>query len=73
MSRAHDIEPVSSEEQLAVGIGKAAKIVDLSENTVRGLIYRGELHSIHVGRKHLVPLWSIRRFLGEGNGETSDA
>jgi excisionase family DNA binding protein len=50
--------------QLALGIVEAAKRLSLSPRTVASLIKTGELSSLKVGRRRIIPLSAIEKFLG---------
>lgn len=51
------------ESQLALGIGKTAKLLDISKDSTRRAIARGDLEIIRVGRRVLVLRASIERLL----------
>ncbi len=50
--------------QLALDIVEAAKRLSLSPRTVASLIKTGELGSLKVGRRRIIPLVAIEKFLG---------
>jgi hypothetical protein len=47
----------------AVNLKQAAVIADLSENKMRDLVRQGVVKSIRVGRRHVISLREIDRFL----------
>jgi excisionase family DNA binding protein len=49
--------------QMALDIVEAAKRLSLSPRTVASLIKSGELHSLKVGRRRIVPIAAITEFL----------
>lgn len=50
-------------EPRAVNLKQAAMIADLSENKMRDLVRQGRVRSVRVGRRHLIALREIDRFL----------
>ena len=46
-----------------VDVPEAAKLMSVSESTVRRLCYRGELDSIKVGTRLLVPVVAIAEYI----------
>ena len=53
----------------AYNIAEAAEILGLSESTVKAEIDAGRLWAKQVGRRWLVPQWSIDKFLGKPEPE----
>ena len=53
-----------TDEQLAVSISKAAKLLDCSPATVRRAIERGELRAVRLMGKLIVPVVELERYLG---------
>lgn len=52
---------------LAVGIPEAARRLGLSPRTVASLIARREIRSQKVGRRRIIPLVELERFLEQGS------
>lgn len=59
------VELSSWRQRGAVAREDAARILDISAAKVDDLRSSGELHSKRVGRRVLIPVWSIRSYLGE--------
>jgi excisionase family DNA binding protein len=59
--------PMSDHERLVVSVPEAARLLDISRTHAYELIARGELPSIRLGRRILVPLRPLLRLL-EGAG-----
>ena len=57
-------EEVVEIEQLAVKVRTAAKVMDVSESTVRKLIREGKLEAVEVGSDKRVTGKSIKALLG---------
>jgi excisionase family DNA binding protein len=55
---------MTSEEQLAVSIPKAADLLDCSSATVRRAIERGEIRAVRLLGKVIVPMVELERLLG---------
>lgn len=55
---------MTTDEQLAVSISKAAKLLDCSPATVRRAIERGELRAVRLMGKLIVPVVELDRYLG---------
>jgi excisionase family DNA binding protein len=55
---------MTTDEQLAVSISKAAKLLDCSPATVRRAIERGELRAVRLMGKLIVPVVELERYLG---------
>jgi phage antirepressor YoqD-like protein len=51
---------------LVVRIRRAAKLLDLSERSIRQFLYDGKLDSVYVGGTRLVTYASIERLLEKG-------
>ena len=49
--------------RLLYAISEISEATNLGQTTVKGLIYTGELDSIKVGRRRLVPVESIDKFI----------
>ena len=58
-------------EQLAVSVPEAAKRIGVSRNLAFQMAQRGELPSVRVGRRRIVPLAALNRWLEEQAGEAS--
>jgi excisionase family DNA binding protein len=52
------------DDQLAVSIAKAAKLLDCSAATVRRAVERGELRSVRLMGKVIIPIAELERHLG---------
>jgi excisionase family DNA binding protein len=57
-------------EPIAVDVQEAARLTSLSPYTVRAYIRQKKLRAVHVGRRVLVPLAELRRFVTEGTDST---
>jgi excisionase family DNA binding protein len=53
-------------ERLTYTVGEAAEAIGVSRNLAYELARRGELRTVHVGRRILVPRNALREFLGLG-------
>jgi excisionase family DNA binding protein len=51
-------------ERLAFSIAEAADAIGISRDTVYRLIQRGEIHSVLVGKRRLIPRASLLQLLG---------
>lgn len=51
------------ESKLAVGVERAADMLDLSSYTIRGLIRAKRLASFRCGTRILIPVAELRRFM----------
>jgi excisionase family DNA binding protein len=49
---------------LAVGVGEAARRLGLSPRTVTTLVRNGDLTSRKIGRRRVIPVKALVRFLG---------
>jgi excisionase family DNA binding protein len=54
------------EQPRAVGIVRAAELLSLSKHTIRKYVANGRLHSVRAGRRILIPMATLERFLREG-------
>lgn len=50
---------------ISVGISDAAKMTGLSRSRIYELMNEGKLRSVHVGRRRLIPVSSLRELIGE--------
>lgn len=46
-----------------MNIEKAAKVLSVHPHTVKALIDEGRLHAVRVGRRYLIPVAELDRFL----------
>jgi excisionase family DNA binding protein len=53
-------------EPIAVDIQEAGRLTSLSPFTIRAYIRQNKLRAVHVGRRVLVPVAELRRFVNEG-------
>ena len=51
-------------ERLTYTVGEAAKAIGVSRGLAYELVRRGDLRTVHVGRRVLVPRDAVRGFLG---------
>ncbi len=58
--------PETNTSRRLVSIDYTGSTLDLGRSSVLALIKRGELESVHLGRRHLVKLSSINRLLERG-------
>ncbi len=65
--------PKREPEPLAVGVDEAARLLSVSRDAVYGAIRRGQLRSVQLGTRQLVPVIELHRFLGldQPDGPTS--
>jgi excisionase family DNA binding protein len=54
---------VSPLERKAVNIADAARMLGLHPHTVRAMVEDGRLYSVRVGKRWLIPIREIDRFL----------
>jgi len=52
----------------AVSIDQAAELVSLSKWTVRKYVQEGRIQAIRAGRRILIPMESMEKFITEGTG-----
>jgi excisionase family DNA binding protein len=50
-------------ERKAVNIAEAAKALGLHPHTVKALVNDGRLHAVKVGKRYLIPVAELDRFL----------
>jgi excisionase family DNA binding protein len=50
-------------ERKAVNIAEAAKVLNLHPHTVKALIDEGRLYAVKVGKRYLIPVAELDRFL----------
>ena len=58
-------------ETLGLTVAKTAEQLTLHEQTVRTLIREGRIRSVRVGRRHIIPLAEVQRFLSAGRAKTA--
>jgi hypothetical protein len=61
-----------SDDAITVPVARMAQMAGLSEWTIWGMISRGELESVAVGRRRLVIVDSYRRLIEERRGQPAD-
>jgi excisionase family DNA binding protein len=54
---------VSPLEPKAVNIAQAAELLGVHPHTVNALIDQGQLYAVKVGRRYLIPVAEVERFL----------
>jgi len=59
---------MKSSERLARGLNEVAEIFDVSKDSLRRAAERGELETLRIGSRVLVPESEIQRVLREGLG-----
>ena len=52
-------------EKVAYSVREAAELLGLHENTIRKLIWRGELKAARLGRRVVIPRTALEAVLGE--------
>ena len=57
------------QQQKAVSVKQASRILGVSAHTVRGAVYRGEIPSFRVGRRVLIPVAVLDRLLSGNSPE----
>lgn len=55
--------PSISKEQLAYSLAEAAEALSLSLSTMKELVRTGEIGSVSVGRRRIIPKWQLESFL----------
>ncbi len=50
--------------KLVFSITEAAKLLGVHPNTIRRMVWRGELRPVRLGRRVLIPLTEVERLLG---------
>lgn len=63
----------SSPIRLAVSPEQAAVALGIGRTTVYDLISRGQLRSLRVGRRRIIPVAALETFLAEASGTDPDA
>jgi len=63
----------SDKERLVYTVEEARRLLGLSRGLMYEAIRRGEIPSIHIGRRILVPRAALERLLQQGVIPTSDA
>lgn len=58
-------------ERLTYTVGEAAKAIGVSRGLAYELVRRGDLRTVHVGRRILVPRDAVRELLGLGHEQVS--
>ena len=58
-------DPIPLEARISVGIDNAAKLTGLSRSRLYELMGEGKVRSVHIGRRRLVLVSSLRELLGE--------
>lgn len=58
-------------ECLTYTVGEAAQAIGVSRGLAYQLVRRGDLRTVHVGRRVLVPRDAVRDFLGLGQEQVS--
>jgi excisionase family DNA binding protein len=53
-----------SEERLTLSVDEAARLLGISSGLVYGLVHRGELAAIRLGRRILVPRHAVEALVG---------
>lgn len=59
------LHPANLNNSISVGIADAAKMTGLSRSRIYELMNEGKLRSVHVGRRRLIPVSSLRELVGE--------
>ena len=65
------MNPTAPEPSLLLTVGEAASSLRVSTRTVVRLVKRGELKSIRIGRRVLLPRDSLKEFAATGDGVTA--
>jgi len=58
-------------ECLTCTVGEAAKAIGVGRGLAHELVRRGDLRTVHVGRRIIVPRDAVREFLGLGQEQAS--
>ena len=61
----------STPERLALGLTEAAEALGITRQALAAAIRRGELRSVHIGRRHLVAVAELNRALGQPDAEAT--
>jgi excisionase family DNA binding protein len=51
--------------RIAVNPAEAVKLTGLSRSTIYNLLLSGELHSVTVGSRRLIPVSALKKLVGE--------
>jgi len=70
---AHTQPTDTAPQQLALSPEQAAAALGLGRTTVYALIQSGQLRSLCVGRRRIIPVAAIETFLAAGTDHTPDA
>ena len=60
------------ENRLSYSVKEAQSITGLGKNTIFKLIAEGQIHSVRAGKRILIPLWAIEKFLAGETAATSE-
>ena len=60
-------------EPIALSINDTARILSLGRTTIYGLINKGQLETIKLGRRTLIKTASVHRLMGHEQGAANDA
>jgi excisionase family DNA binding protein len=56
-----------SDEKLTLSVDEAARLLGISPGLAYGLVYRGELAAIRLGRRILIPRHAVEALVGQSD------
>jgi excisionase family DNA binding protein len=59
-------------DELLVKIGEGARRCDVSERTMRRLVFEGTVRSVKVGRRRLIPVTALQEYVDALQAEQDD-
>ena len=61
-----------AETVMAVGVAEAARRLGVSQRTLATLLAKGELSSRRIGRRRVIPVDALKKFLNEDEGKITE-
>ncbi|WP_242120533.1 helix-turn-helix domain-containing protein [Sphingomonas lacusdianchii] len=65
MNDVYDVGVELKVEPLAVSVANASRILGIGKTVTYELIKRGKLDTVHIGRRNMVRISSLRQLVGE--------
>lgn len=56
---------------LSVSLSRASELVGVSRNTLRRIAKRGQLRTVRIGRRRVVPMSALMKLIGEGAADSA--
>jgi excisionase family DNA binding protein len=63
------LQTAAGGQRLAVSDAEAAALIDVGRTKFRELLRTGEIRALHIGRRLIVPVSEIQRFIDQGLAE----